>query len=198
MNDMPLGLLKIDRRNRFNGFYNKTRYNRAFLLVLVVLLVAGCNSFGRTSPPGINFTGVWQIDREMSGDPATLPGFEASGKKPVTVGGSLLSKLQSRQLRIEQAADRTVITYDGGLKETYHWTRLGYGPIASGWKWNHFVIRRVRPDGQVLIRRFILSDGGHSMTVVTLLNKTALTQFYERVNTHQQDVSTKRDNKERQ
>lgn len=152
-------------------------------MVLISAMLVSCSSLARHAPPAINFTGIWKISHEMSGNPRTLPGIAdtkaVKDGHPVDHGTDLLARLESQELRIHQTDRKTAITYGDGVREIYNWGKFAFRKIKSGWEKNHFVIRRPGPGGHMLVRRFILSDGGKSITVVTVFNKMAMTQFYE-------------------
>lgn len=155
----------------------------AVSFVAIAVSLSACVSLQRRSPPRINFTGIWNISHEMSGNPATLPGLDAA--KPSAngdkagPGAEIMAQLMSQQLRIRQTKTETTIDYGDGIKKTYDWGKFAYRKTKSGWKKNHFVIRRPGPGGHMLVRWFILSDAGHSITVVTLFNQMAMSQLYE-------------------
>lgn len=157
-------------------------YSRLFLCVVIAMALSGCTAAARRAPVNINFTGVWKLDSELSGDPGSLPGIldvpldKLGDSAPPP---DLAERYQSRQLEIDQQAGQTSILYGDGPEQTFVWGRYHRGPIWSGWKETHFVIRRPGPDGHPLVRRYILSDGGASITIVTIYNRMALSQFYE-------------------
>ena len=59
------------------------------------------------------------------------------------------------------------------------WGRAVRGEASAGWQKTYFVVRSPGPGGGELVRQFILSDAGASLTVVTVFNKTGITQFYK-------------------
>lgn len=153
-------------------------------LALIAAVMTACASLGERSPPNVSLTGVWRIDPEVSGDPANLPGITGAPDKAGKArssdgdGAKVLAEIRSRELRIDQMHGSTKITYDNGATERFDWSVFGHGAVASGWRKTHFIIRRPGPGGHELIRRYMLSDAGKSLTVVTVFNKMALTQFY--------------------
>ena len=168
---------------------DENKYTRIVIAVMLVALTAGCSSLGRRAPDGINFTGVWRLSHEMSGNPASLPGISGAANSGAAVSsvaasksgdpGQLLADLESDRLRIDQSGGKTTITYSDGHTETFDWGKFGYRKVKSGWHKTQFVILRPTPGRHKLVRRYILGDGGDSITIVTVFNKMALTQFYE-------------------
>ena len=152
------------------------------LCLVIAVMLSGCTAAARRAPADINFTGVWKLDPELSGDPGSLPGIL---DVPIDKLGDaapppdLAERYQSRRLEIYQHDGQTSILYGDGPEESYAWGRYQRGPVWSGWNKTHFVVRRPGPDGHPVVRRYILSDGGDSITIVTMYNRMALSQFYE-------------------
>jgi hypothetical protein len=167
--------------------HNDMRYlhRKIILFALLGTLVSSCGSLSRKPPPSIDFTGVWRMDHEVSGNPVTLPGITASAPRNTGLDpkgdapGDLLGELRSQVLRIDQRDSSTRIIYDSGQMHDYDWGRAPRGEASAGWQKTYFVVRSPGPGGSELVRQFILSDAGKSLTVVTVFNKTGITQFYK-------------------
>jgi len=137
-------------------------------LAVAAILLAGCSSLKGYPPSGIDFTGTWRIVPRLSGHPETLPDIAHAP-------GKVLAELNSPRLQVQQGDGTCVIEYGDGHRQVYRWRDHKY----AGWEGNDFVVRYAGPNEGQIERKFILSDGGKSLTVVTTLEMVGVTQFYK-------------------
>lgn len=153
--------------------------NKAVLVAMIILIAVGGCSIIRPHPPvTTNFTGVWKMDRELSGRPSTLPGL--SDFKPEGDAGQvdILSELTSDPLEIEQSGTSMTISYADGRQRTVDWSGGQHGAARARWNDDRLVVTYLGSGKQRLKRTFISADEGQSMSVITVFNKLSLMQMY--------------------